>query len=396
MASYGMAQRAGGGYNFTDPSGRSISALGYARGSGTDFYDLLHRMSASGDRGAGAFIHGFIAGPGTGADDRATASNLGFNTSYAYPGMGDIGRALTWRDSPPSVQGAVTGGGGGNVDPGLVNRAYDTKIAGLRSLMDTLQPQQDAANLNVQNQFTNQSNTLQSQRAIGQRNLGIASEQVQAGKVKGLADLRRQVETQGRSYANQLGAYGAGDSSAAGLISQALSGLASRNRAGVLENASTQDRAIKLQGEDLETDFGNQMRTLDDWKNGTLNDIATRFLQQRQQIQQQMITADADRYQALAQIDDAYTRQAMVQLAALEGQYQRGAQELVAQYQNVRGPQVAIAPNLQQFAVSPIEAGRIEQMRMVPAVNQGNQPTPLALRRPFEEDFGLGFSPSGV
>lgn len=299
---------------------------------------------------------------------------------------GDYNRALT----NGTFTGSGAGNGDGKVSADFVNQAYNTKISGLRGIMDTLNPQEDAARLNVQNQFTNQGNALKSQKAIGERNLGLAQEQVDTSKVKSLADLRRQVETQGRSYANQLGSYGAGDSSAAGLINQALSGLASRNRSDVLGNAAQQTRAIDLQTQDLNTEFDNNMKMLEDWKNTSLNDIATKFLQQRQAIQQQMQTADADRYQALAQLDASYTQQAIQQLASLEGQYRQSANELIGQYKNLQGPNVGISSNLQQFQVAPISAGRIGQLSAVPSVSAGNQPISVANRRPFEEDYGFG------
>lgn len=275
------------------------------------------------------------------------------------------------------------------VDANFVNQAYDTKIAGLRSVLDTLQPQQDAATLNVNNQYQNQANTLTTQKAQGERNLKMASEQVQDSKAKSLDDLRRQVETMGMSYNNQLGAYGAGDSSAAQMLQQALGGMASRNRGNVMDNAARQDQAITLQGQDLELEFNNNMKSLDDWKSSSLNDIATKFLQQRQAIQQQMVGADADRYQALAQADAAYTNQAIAQLANLENVYRSNAQDLIGRYQSIQGPQVGIAENLRNFAVQPISAGQVAQVGAIPGVAPSTDPTPMAYRRPFQEDYGF-------
>ena len=272
----------------------------------------------------------------------------------------------------------------------FTNKAYDTKIAGLQSVYDTLQPQEDNARLNVNNQWQNQANTLQSQKAIGDRNLNMAADQVEAGKVKSLADLGRQIQSMGMSYNNQLGNYGAGDSSAAQLIQRALSGMASKNRANVMGSASQQQTQIGLQRGDLETEFGNNMKSLEDWKNSSLNDIATKFMQQRQQIQQQMAGANADRAQALAQIDNSYVNMAMQALGNLENQYRSAASELVSKYQNMAAPNAQISANLQQFAVNPIEAGKIAQMSTAPSFSQGNQPTAAAYRRPFEQDFGYG------
>lgn len=285
----------------------------------------------------------------------------------------------------------IAGAGSAGTNPEFINKAYDTKIAGLKSVLDTYDPQEDSARLNVNNQYTNQANSLQSQRAIGQRNLAMAGEQVQEGKVKGIADLNRQVQGMGMSYNNQLGAYGAGDSSAADLIQRALSGMASRNRSDVLGNASTQQRGIDLQGQDLETEFGNNMKSLDDWKTTSLTDIAQKFMQQRQAIQQQMVGANADRYQALAAADANYVNQAIAELGRLEGTYRQNAAELVSQYKNLQSPNARINPELQQFAVKPISAGKIAQMSFAPSASNGSQPLAVGQRRPFEEDYGFGF-----
>ena len=352
-----------------------------------DYRGYLNYKAQNGEQLAGTLL-GLVGNDGNFSNGRS------FMAPYSLEINNANARFLNeWNGGGPTeLQFGGSGGGStaNKVSPEFVNQAYDTKIAGLRSVMDTLQPQQDAANLQVQNQFTNQSNALQGQKAVGERNLQIAGEQVQAGKVKSLADLGRQVQTMGMSYNNQLGAYGAGDSSAAGMVQQALSGMASRNRSDVLSNAGQQQRAIDLQGQDLQMEFDNNMKMLEDWKSSSLNDIATKFLQQRQAIQQQMVGADADRYQALAQLDANYVNQAISQLANLENQYRQGAQELIGQFRNIQGPSVAINPQLQQFAVNPISAGQIGQMKVVPSVSASNQPLEVGMRRPFEEDYGFG------
>lgn len=369
---------------------------------GTDFRGYLNTLGSQGDNYARAWLNyvgGDYMGSGpTGVNMDRLQSDIKLAPNQVY-GYGSVDNALNslsnyYRGYSGGGQGNFysSGSGGSNsqVSPEFINKSYDTKISGLRSVLDTLNPQQDAAVLNVNNQFQNQSNALQTQKATGERNLGLATEQVQAGKVKSLADLGRQVQTMGMSYNNQLGAYGAGDSSAAGMVQQALSGMASKNRADVLGNASNQQRGIDLQMQDLNTEFDNNLKMLEDWKNTSLNDIATKFLQQRQAIQQQMIGADADRYQALAQLDANYVNQAMSQLGALEAQYRQSSNDLIGQFQNMQGPNAAINPQLQQFAVQPISAGKLAQLRVAPNASAGNQPLQVGQRRPFEEDYGFG------
>jgi hypothetical protein len=324
-----------------------------------------------------------------GNDGKVDATKLSPNMAQFY---GNMASDLYGQyQSQAAAAGGGTGGSTSKVDPNFVNQAYDTKIAGLQSVFDTLDPQEQSARLQVGNQYQNQANTLQTQQAQGHRNLTMAQNQVDEGKAKSLNDLRSQVQTMGMSYNNQLGAYGAGDSSAAGLIQQALSGMASKNRAGVMDSAAQQGQQIQLQGQDLDTEFQNNIKSLDDWKASSLNDIATKFMQQKQAIQQQMVGANADRYQALAQADASYTNQAIQQLAHLEGVYKQQATDLVGRYQGLTAPNQQINPALQQYAVNPISAGQISSISSVPQV-QGNNGAYMVPRK-FNEDYGLSLQP---
>lgn len=51
-----ISQRADKGFNFTDSSGKTISAAMYAQLTGSNFFDLLGKMSASGDSGAAQYL----------------------------------------------------------------------------------------------------------------------------------------------------------------------------------------------------------------------------------------------------------------------------------------------------------------------------------------------------
>jgi hypothetical protein len=311
--------------------------------------------------------------------------------AWTYPPIPAIPEPPTTANGRPADTPIRHTSTGSKVDPNFVNQAYDTKIAGLQSLMDTLDPQQDAAGLQVNNQYQNQSNALQSQQAQGHRNLDMAQNQVDTSKAHSLNDLRNQVATMGMSYNNQLGAYGAGDSSAAGMIQQALSGQASKNRSNVMNNAAQQGQAITMQGQDLDTEYQNNLKSLDDWKAASLNDVATKFLQQRQAIQQQMVGANADRYQALAQADASYTQQAIQQLSQLEGVYRQNAQDLVGRYQQMTAPGMSVNPALQQYAVQPITPGQLSGLSGIPQLQNDNGG--YYVPRKFQEDYGVSLQP---
>lgn len=92
-----MVRRKDGGYNFTDASGRAISAATYSKAKGIPFRTLLSQMAKSGDRGAQAGLQLFGNDYGF---NRAKLAK-GFSTpSYSYaPNSSDaikVIKALAW------------------------------------------------------------------------------------------------------------------------------------------------------------------------------------------------------------------------------------------------------------------------------------------------------------
>lgn len=267
----------------------------------------------------------------------------------------------------------------------FINRGYDTKLTGLQGQLDTLTPAQQAAELRTQNQYQNQFNSLQTQHAQGQRNLNYSRNQVNEQQQRGLKGLRDQLAQQSMGYSNQLGAYGAGDSSAANMVNFALAGQASRNRGDVMQGSADQLSEIGMQEQDLNMAFEQNRKTLDDWKQSTLAELAQTFAQQKFQIQQEMANADLSRQQQLAQYDAAMTQSALDRLSQIQDMYTQQSADLINRYQNIFAPQnVQIAPNLQQYEVKPIDPGQIQNMQMPTAVNPESE-LAVAMRRRDED-----------
>lgn len=271
-----------------------------------------------------------------------------------------------------------------------INRAYDVKLGGLQGQLQTMDPQEQAANLQVQNQWQNRMNDLNTGLAQGQRNLNFATDQVNQGKAHSLDDLSRMIQQAHMSYNNQLGAMGAGDSSAAGLINQALAGQASKNRGNVLQNANGQLGQIGMQQQDLQTSFEQSHRDIDAWKQSTLQDLITNFAQQRNQIRSAMQDADLSRQQQLAQYDSTLTQSVMDRLSQIESQTQQATSDLVSKYQNAFAPaNINIDPNLQQYQVAPIDAGKLAQLQMPTQLNPESGGITALLKRLQDEQNGL-------
>lgn len=289
--------------------------------------------------------------------------------------------------------GAYTGGNGSvstsQVNKDFVNKGFDSQIAGLQDKLRILDPQRQAGEVQLQNQYQTKFNDLNTSHAQGMRNLNMAEQQVQDSRVRGLDDLRRQAEQMSMGYNNQLGAYGAGDSSASQLLNRAVAGLTNKNRSNVLRNASDQATKIGIQKQDLQTSFDQNKRDLDAWKQNSITDLYNKYADEKAKIQQEMASADAQRYQQLAQYDAAYTQQALDALARIQQQHTQNANDLISRYQNMFAPrELSIAPELQQYTVKPIDAGTLGNISMPGAVNPESD-AQMALRKRLDEQSGV-------
>lgn len=290
--------------------------------------------------------------------------------------------------SPAQVGTGDSGSANRQANIDLINQSYNTQLNNYRAQLGSLSDAQKAAERQIGSQFNNQLNKLETGVAQGRRNLADATNAVTEKKVRSLKDLQDQFRQSAMSYNNQLGAMGAGDSSAARLIGQALGGQVSRNRGDVLGNAADQYNTIDRQSKDLEISFEQNKRDLDTWRGGMMNDVATRFAQQRAEIQNAMASATAEQQQRLLELDAGNVQDAIRALQNLESQYAQGISSLTDRYRAVAQPtQYSIDPSLQEYAVRDINAGQIAGLTMPDQVNPEADIVSALLRRRQEEQL---------
>lgn len=272
-----------------------------------------------------------------------------------------------------------------------IRASFGAQKAGLQSQLDTLTPAQQAAERNVSSQFDLQRNALDTGYAQGQRDLNNSANQVKENQLKSLRDIADQVRQQGMSYNNQLGAYGAGNSSAAQLINQALGASASKNRSNVMGQSSQQLGDIGTRLQDLQTSYGQNMNSLNNWKQSQLSEIASKYADQKRQIQLAMANADATQAQQLAQYDASLTQQAIASLGNIENMFKQQTAELNNQYQNMFAPtQYAIPQDLTQYVVNPLDPQQVTNFDMPDAVNPESAMAAILRRRPEDQQPVLG------
>lgn len=290
-------------------------------------------------------------------------------------------------------------GGAGNVattqqNIDLVNSLFGAKKAGLQGQLGTVDAQYGASQARIGNQYQTKFNDLQENLSLGKRNLGESRNTVNEERARSLQDIRDKLQSQSMGYANQLGTMGAGDSSAAGLVNTALSGMASKNRGAVQENASGQLTTIDNQEENLTREYQRNARDLESWKQEQLSNLATQIMQTKQQIQQAIAQADADQASQLAQYDASYTQQAIAALQNLQNTYAAQSAALADRYNNALAPQsIQINPTLQQYAVKPIDEGTLRNLEMPTAVNPEAEAQAILRKKQEEEQANAILNP---
>lgn len=272
----------------------------------------------------------------------------------------------------------------------LVNSQFDTQIAGLQNQLNTVGAQEGASTRQITNQYGTRSSRLNEDVNTGRTNLTRSQNKITDSRLRGLKSIADQLRQQGMSYNNQLGAMGAGDSSASQLVNFALGQQAGKNRYDVVRNASDQEVAVQDQRKELETNFQRTMQDLETWKNQSLQDVALKYAEIRNRIQNEMATANVQRQQQLAQFDANATQAAINELGRIQGMYASQAADLNNRY-NAMAPQESINLNqgLLNYDVKPIDEGVLASVDLPASVNPEAAQTALLRKRQEDQLSGL-------
>lgn len=310
--------------------------------------------------------------PTIAATGTTTPLGASHSTTTGQP-AGSNNTTSTSSNNLSAGSGTTSGGTSSSSMANALNQYYDTILNNYQAQLGSLTPQLQAAQANVLNQYQNSYNPLARDYALGQSNLATSQNQVNKAQAQSLQQIADQVRQQMSSYNNMLGAYGAGNSSAADLIKFALGNSASANRYNVQQNAGQQTLAINNQQTALQNQYNDALNNLNTWKQQNLSDLATQYASSQAQINQQMASASAERQAQLAQIGAATQQQYLDQLAKLEGQVNTSAQHLNNVFANALAPQnVNIPSNLTQYQVQPISAGTLSQLSLPQNANSSS------------------------
>lgn len=180
----------------------------------------------------------------------------------------------------------------------------------------------------VQGQYENMLDTLQGSQKAAMDKLGMSRQNVRQRRARTIGELQDDLRNQMKATSLQLGAMGAGSSSAAEVMAPyAFAKMGSRRANDVYRQANEQFSEIDAQEVDVQNTYTTERNALDQWKATKLNDVRNWYNSLEDQIRGAMGQADQAKAQALlnvraAALDRAQQMADQVKMAALQRQTQ--------------------------------------------------------------------------
>lgn len=188
----------------------------------------------------------------------------------------------------------------GNIDSGF--NQYTNELTNIENSY----PAYQAADENLVNStYGTITSGLQQGKQAAIDKLGIARNRVaETGKRSG-ADLAQNLRNMLRSGSLQLGAAGAGDSSAANvMMPYAYSKVAAHEQGNIQRNMNDQNLTLDEKGIDTETAFSSELASAEQWKQGAIQGIRDKYLPQIQQIRMMKANAPLQKVQSLNALEE--------------------------------------------------------------------------------------------
>ncbi len=188
----------------------------------------------------------------------------------------------------------------GNIDSGF--NQYTNELTNIENSY----PAYQAADENLVNStYGTITSGLQQGKQAAMDKLGIARNRVaETGKRSG-SDLAQNLRNMLRSGSLQLGAAGAGDSSAANvMMPYAYSKVAAHEQGNIQRNMNDQNLSLDEKGIDTETAFSAELASAEQWKQGAIQGIRDKFLPQIQQIRMMKANAPLQKVQSLNALEE--------------------------------------------------------------------------------------------
>lgn len=232
-----------------------------------------------------------------------------------------------------------------------------------------------------------------SERQAAEQKLGLARSDVEARKKTGMEEIAQNLRNLLKATGMQLGAMGAGSSSAAEVIAPyALSKEASRAQAQVIRGANEQLAEIDRKMIDVQNVYDSEKNKVDMWLNERQQAIADTYRQLKTAIEDAKRTASSERQAALNALDISLLNNAIAQSNALE-QYAINYRQQVEQWARDRLAQLDnFKLQLQQtsaFSPQDLVYSELQGIQGLPAGAEQAFYNPMALIQKRRKELGL-------
>jgi len=267
-------------------------------------------------------------------------NNAGIQAAYNTPGYqtAATNQATYNAQNPAVTTGTGTGTGTGSSStfnaPGYIagiNQEYGAQLnAGPQNeaiLQQGAQAAQNAVNTNTGAQEATYQTQANAQNATLQNAIGSQQNQQQLS----LAELADQIRGQHQGLQAQLGAVGAGNSSAQGLGDVALAHEQNTDAANVDQQANQNISGAQTQEAGVNAVLGANIAQLNTAKQNQINTITNNYAQLMQQLQVSLQTAQGEEKARLAEFGQNLTASALQSLSSLNGSIQNNANALLTQ-----------------------------------------------------------------
>lgn len=200
-----------------------------------------------------------------------------------------------------------------------IEGGYNSYFQMLDSELNSSIPTQRAAmESQAQSQGRQMENTLSGQLTEGKSNLNAERTKVQGEKQKSLANLADDIQNLIQAGQINLGARGAGDSSAANMWSYAITKMGNKSRGAVENqvadiNSQINDKEFKLQNT-----YNTEINNIKEQVNQKMSEVATWFAQAQQRIQEMKAQGQLAKGQDLANLSRQALSMAQNQLLAAQ------------------------------------------------------------------------------
>lgn len=267
--------------------------------------------------GSGGWDYGIVAGDDSGRSQQQYSQPQGQITPTAASTSNPLPTGGSGGGTPSAPQ--MSDAERAKIDAeNRVRNEIDSGYSNYFSELNKLYPYFDSSRQNQEQMVTNSYNQsrgdLDVNNQVNQKLLDSQRVRTEENQTKNLRQLADDLINSQQSANVYLGTRGAGDSSASGMYSYALTKLANKQRGDVMSQTGSvmndiDDRATKLQGI-----YTQEMNRLNTEKNQAMLGVAEWFNNAKMQVQQMVATGQLNKGQDLAQLSTQLLNQAISEL----------------------------------------------------------------------------------